>query len=262
MSCHLQPDRVGLMHPVAPKASVADFRILCMRFVPVAALFLAAAPAAFAQQSETARLRDCIDKIDKDAEGAYSDALTWLGQGSRPAARHCAALALIALGQEEEGAARLEELANAKDGGTLDARAVYLAQSGNAWLLAKRPEAAILTFTNAIKLKPQDAALRKDLARAHITLKHWEEAGEELNTALSLSPGDGEALRMRAMVLLNMDRLQEAWEDVELALKFAPKDVEAVVVRGDIREAMRNKGMRDPTGIDDAVDARPVIVGN
>jgi tetratricopeptide (TPR) repeat protein len=167
------------------------------------------------------------------------------------------------LGEEEEGAARLEELANAKDGGTLDARAVYLTQSGNAWLLAKRPEAAIVTFTNAIKLKPQDAALRKDMARAHITLRQWENAGESLNTALSLSPGDGEALRMRAMVLLNMDRLPEAWEDVELALKFSPKDVEAVLVRGDIREAMRKKGMRDPTGIDDPeTEARPVIVGN
>ena len=83
----------------------------------------------------------CIEKIDKDAEAAYQDGLSWLSRGNRPAARHCTALALIALGHEAEGAARLEELANAPDGGTLEERGVYLVQSGNAWLMAGMPDA-------------------------------------------------------------------------------------------------------------------------
>jgi tetratricopeptide (TPR) repeat protein len=234
-----------------------------MRLVSVAVLALAVAPAAFAQQGESARLKACIEKIDTDAEGAYQDALTWLGQGNRPMARQCAALALIGLKQEAEGAARLEELANAPDGGSLDARAVYLAQSGNAWLLARMPDAAVVTLTNAIKLKPDDAELRKDRGRAYIMLKKWEQAGEDFNSALNLSPGNGEALRLRALVLVKMERLQEAWEDVELALKFSPKDVDAAVLRGDIREAMRKKGMADPAGLDDpAPDVSPKVVGN
>ena len=224
---------------------------------------LAAAPAALAQQSEQARLQACMERIGEDAEAAYQDALTWLGSGNRPAARHCAALALIELGQEAEGAARLEELANAPDGGSLDMRAIYLAQSGNAWLLSRRPEAAVVTLTNAIKLKPNDAALRKDRARAHIMLKQWDDAGEDLNGALQLSPGgDAEALRMRALVLLKTDRLQEAWEDIDLALKLAPQEVDTVVLRGEIREAMRLKGMPDPAGLDEAEVRSPVVVGN
>jgi tetratricopeptide (TPR) repeat protein len=234
-----------------------------MRFIAVLAIGLAAASPAMAQDNEAQRLRDCIARIDTDAAAAYQDALTWMGKGNRPASRHCAALALIAMGQPAQGAARLEELANAADAGTLEARAIYLAQSGNAWIVAKNPEAAIVTLTNAIKLSPGDAALYKDRARASLILKQWDDAGEDLNTAVKLSPGDGEAFRLRALALLKLERYQDAWEDVELALKYSPKDVDAVVLRGDIREAMRKKGMNDPAGLDDTPEVRsPVVVGN
>jgi tetratricopeptide (TPR) repeat protein len=234
-----------------------------MRFITVLAIGLAAASPAMAQDNEAQRLRDCIARIDTDAAAAYQDALTWMGKGNRPASRHCAALALIAMGQPAQGAARLEELANAADAGTLEARAIYLAQSGNAWIVAKNPEAAIVTLTNAIKLSAGDAALYKDRARASLILKQWDDAGEDLNTAVKLSPGDGEAFRLRALALLKLERYQDAWEDVELALKYSPKDVDAVVLRGDIREAMRKKGMNDPAGLDDTPEVRsPVVVGN
>ena len=161
-----------------------------MRVLPFIALALAASPAAFAQKSESERLQNCIDKIDRDAEEAYQDGLTWLARGNRPGARQCTAMALIALGQEAEGAARLEELANATDGGSLDQRGVYLAQAGNAWLLAKMPDAAVVTLTNALKLRPRDGELRKDRARAYIMIKKWQEAGKDLDNSIELSPGE------------------------------------------------------------------------
>ena len=233
-----------------------------MRYVPVLALLLAASPA-FAQKSESDRLQACIDKIDSNAEEAYQDGLTWLATGNRPAARQCTAMALIALGQEAEGAARLEALANAPDGGSLDQRGIYLAQSGNAWLLAKMPDAAVVTLTNALKLRPRDGELRKDRARAYIMLQKWQDAGKDLDASIELSPGDAEAMRLRAYTLLKMERYQDAWTDVEAALKQAPKDVDAAVLRGDIREAMRKKGLPDPAGLyDEPRDQSPVVVGN
>lgn len=234
-----------------------------MRLIAVLFLGLAVSAPALAQENEGQRLKACIAKIDTDAAAAYQDALTWMGKGNRPAARHCAALALIEMGQPAQGAARLEELANAADAGSLEARTIYLAQSGNAWLVAKNPEAAIVTLTNAIKLSPNDAALYKDRARASLMLKQWDDAGEDLNTAVKLSPGDGEAFRLRALALLKLERYQDAWDDVELALKFSPKDLDAVVLRGDIREAMRKKGLNDPAGFNDGPEVRsPVVVGN
>jgi tetratricopeptide (TPR) repeat protein len=232
-----------------------------MRLVLVACLVLAPAAPAFAQ-TEQARLEQCIEKIDRDAEGAYQDGLTWLAVGNRPAARQCAALALIALGEEAEGAARLEELANAPDAGSSEMRAVYLAQSGNAWLMAGMPAEAVVTLTNALKLRPGDGELFKDRARAHVTLKQWTEAGDDLDRAIIQSSGDVESFRMRGHVRLKQGRLGEAWQDVEAAMKLAPTDVNVVVLRGDVREAMRREGMEDPAGLDQALEPRTRIVGN
>jgi tetratricopeptide (TPR) repeat protein len=232
-----------------------------MRVLIFVAFALIVAPAAFAQ-SENQQLQQCIDKIDKDPEGAYQDGLTWLSRGNRPAARHCTALALIALGQEAEGAARLEELANAPDAGGIEARGIYLAQSGNAWLLASMPDEAIVTLTNAIKLRPDDGELRKDRARAYVKKKKWEDAGKDLDAAIELSAGDAEAYRMRGTALLKMNRLEDAWSDVEMAIKLAPKDTGILLLRGDIREAMRVNGIDDPAGLDKAEEPRTRIVGN
>jgi Flp pilus assembly protein TadD len=244
------------MHPETSSRNVF------MRAAIVAALVLAA-PAAAAQQSEADRLQACLDRIDRDAEAAYQDGLAWMAAGNRPAARHCTALALIALGQEAEGAARLEQLANAKDGGSLEERGVYLAQSGNAWLLARMPDAAVVTLGNAIKLRPSDGELRKDRARAYIALKKWSEAGADLDASIQLSPGDGEAHRLRAFALLQVELFDGAWRDVEQALKLSPQDVEAAVLRGDIREAMRKKGLADPADQYQApLERSPVVVGN
>lgn len=217
-----------------------------MRFVLGAVLFLAAVPVVSAQQSEGSRLQACIQKIDTNPREAYDDGLAWIGVGARPAARQCTALALIALGQEAEGASRLEQLANDKDAGSLEQRAMYLSQAGNAWLLAKMPDAAILTLTNAMKLRPMDGELRKDRARAYVMLGKWREAGNDLDVAIEYSAGDTEALRLRAYSLYKMDRLTDAWDDVEKALKQLPQDTQTALLRGDIREAMRKKGLVDP----------------
>jgi tetratricopeptide (TPR) repeat protein len=236
-----------------------------MRPILLAATLLAGgpamAPSAFGQAapSESERHKACIAKIDADAKGAYEDALQWMtSSGDRPAARHCAALALIELGQPAEGAIRLEDLANAKDAGTIDARAVYLAQAGNAWLIAKQPEAAIVALTNAMKLKQRDNELLKDRARAFMMQKEWEDAGADLDSANQLAPRDAEALRLRATVLKELNRYDEAWSDISTALAIAPTDVKNVVVRGDIREAIRLAGMPDP--IDRAVSSQPDVV--
>ncbi len=232
-----------------------------MRYLAVACLLLAVSPAAFAQ-TEKDKLEQCLAQIDRDAEVAYQDGLTWLSKGNRPAARQCTALALIALGQEAEGAARLEELANAPDAGGIEERGVYLTQSGNAWLMAKMPAEAIVTLTNAMKLRPSDGELYKDRARAHVMLHHWKDAASDLDHAIQRSAADAEAYRMRGYALLKQGRLQEAWLDVEAAQKLAPKDVNVLVLRGDVREAMRAEGMDDPAGLDDASAPRARIVGN
>lgn len=197
-------------------------------------------------QSPSVRHAACIAKIDTDPESAYEDALAWMNIGAPRQARHCVAMALIGLGQYAEGAIRLEELANADDGGSLDARRVYLTQAGNAWLLAYAPEAALVALNNALKLAPRNADLRKDIGRAHLLMKSWDLAGKAFDEAIELAPEDAEALTLRGRALLEMGRLQDAWQDAEASLASDPTSVDAVVLRGDIREAMRREGLPDP----------------
>lgn len=222
-----------------------------MRWLVVAASMVVLAPVATAQSAAMQkRLNACIDKIDDDPDEAYEDALQWAGERGPPEARQCVALALIGKKRYEEGAFRLETLANDKDAGGLDTRALYLAQAGNAWLLAGAPEASIVALTNAMKLTPKDSGLFIDRARAQIVLKNWDEATKDLDSAVRLSPGNSEALGMRAHVRLNVGRLDDAWTDVTAAMRQAPKNVDLLVMRGQIREAMRAKGMKDPEGLE------------
>ena len=161
-----------------------------------------------------------------------------------PGARQCVALALIALGQEDEGAARLEELANASDGGTMEQRALYLTQAGNAWLVAGAPEAAVVTLTNALKIMPNEPNLLVDRASAQILLGKWPEAIKDLDKALEALPGLAAAHQLRAEARLNMNDLEPALADVKAAMAAEPDNIDTLVLRGRIREAIRLSEVR------------------
>ena len=205
----------------------------------IASLVMAQSASQKFDAAEAERLEACVAKIETDPEDAYEDGLAWLYQGNRPGARQCTALALIALDRPDEGAARLENLANAPDGGTLEQRAGYLVQAGNAWLQAGAPEAAIVTLTNALKIMPDTPDLLIDRASAHILLEEWDTAIKDLDRALTLAPNTAIAHHMRAETRLNMDDLELALQDVEAAMAADPENIDTLVLRGQIREAMR-----------------------
>ncbi|MEQ8301207.1 MAG: tetratricopeptide repeat protein [Hyphomonas sp.] len=214
-----------------------------LAFAAVSYALLQSVSAEFAQ-TEATRLNACIAHIDENAEEAYEDALAWSFEGNRPGARQCVALSLIALGQEAEGAARLEELANASDGGTLEQRALYLTQAGNAWLVAGAPEAAIVTLSNALKIIPNDPNLLVDRASAHIMLDQWTQAISDLDAALESSPGFGTAHHLRAEARLNTGDLDLALSDVKAAMTAEPDNIDTLVLRGRVREAIRLSEVR------------------
>ena len=191
------------------------------------------------ERAEQERLNQCIELVDEDPEAAYEESLRWLGEGAVPPARHCNALAMIGLENYKEGAARLEELANAPDAGGTGDRALYLAQSGNAWLSAGYPDAAITTLTNALKLAPNDGDVHQDRAAAYLMKDEWEKAITDLDTSLEKNPNDIEALRFRARAFLNLDRLDRAEADMSKALLLDNTNIDTLVLRGDIREAKR-----------------------
>lgn len=204
-----------------------------------AALFLQQSIGAELAAAEAAKLEACVEKIETDPEEAYEDALAWTFEGNRPGARQCTALALIALGNVEEGAVRLENLSMASDGGTIEQRAVYLSQAGNAWLQIGAAEAAAVSFSEALRLMPNENDLLLDRAGAYMLIDKWDEAMADLNAAIANAPGDALAHQMRAEVHLNKDALELAMKDVETSMAANPTNIDTLVVRGRVREAIR-----------------------
>ena len=189
--------------------------------------------------AEQDRLEACLAKIETDPEDAYEDGLAWTYQGNRPGARQCTALALIALGHAAEGADRLQSLANATDGGTLEQRAAYLSQAGNAWIQAEDPDAALEAFTGALKIAPDAPELLLDRASAHLLLENYDEAIEDLDAVILRVPGHGDALQMRGEAWLAKGDPDKAMADVLLAMEADPENVDTLVLRGRVREALR-----------------------
>lgn len=207
-------------------------------FAAGTALMMQSAGAELAK-AEEARLEACVAKIEVDPENAYEDALAWTFEGNRPGARQCTALALIELGNYETGADRLVALANSTDGGTLEQRAVYLSQAGQAWIMAGAPEQAAVAFTDALKLAPGTVDLLLDRASAYMMTEDWDKALPDLDLALANSPGFGPAHQLRAEVHLNKHSYDLAMRDVEAAMAADPKNIDTLLVRGRVREAMR-----------------------
>jgi tetratricopeptide (TPR) repeat protein len=190
-------------------------------------------------KAEEARLEACVEKIETDPENAYEDGLAWSFEGNRPGARQCTALALIALGNLETGAQRLQALASAPDGGSMEQRALYLSQAGHAWLQAGAPEAAIVSFSDGLKFAPGTTDLLLDRATAYIVTEKWDEALSDLDFALANSPGNPTAHQLRAEVHLNKRAYDLAMRDVNDAMAADPKNIDTLLVRGRVREAIR-----------------------
>ena len=203
-----------------------------------AALMMQSAGAEIAK-AEDARLQACVDKIETDPENAYEDGLAWSFEGNRPGARQCTALALIALGNYETGAERLESLATSSDAGTMEQRALYLSQAGHAWIQAGAPEVAVVSFSDALELAPGTVDLLLDRATAYILLTEWDKALSDLDLALANSPGYGPGHQLRAEVHLEKRAYDLAMRDVEAAMQADPSNIDTLVVRGRVREAIR-----------------------
>lgn len=190
-------------------------------------------------QEEEERLRACIEKIEHSPEEAYEDGLAWQGAGSRPQARYCVAMAMLALGYSIEGAQRLEKLSKDRDAGSVDDRVKYLVRAGNAWLVAGIPKNAETVFDSAIKLRAGDKELHKDRASARLAQRRWRDAEADLIRALEISSNDSEALMMRAKARFGLRAYKTALADIEKAHAIDQENIDILVLRGDIREAIR-----------------------
>jgi len=188
----------------------------------------------------------CLERIAEDNELAYEEALIWQDEGGGRRAKHCVAMALYALGHEDEAAFRLDALAIASDGGTKLMRADFYAEAANFWLVDRQADRAYKSATEGLKLRKDHIELRIARARAYAMLERYDYAETDLTSVLSLSPGHADALRYRADAKMKQGRLSEAKIDIESSLRADPTKVETALLRGHINEAIRLDGLPKP----------------
>jgi tetratricopeptide (TPR) repeat protein len=186
---------------------------------------------------------DCMRQVDKDAAQAFETANSWAERGGGFPARHCGALALLKLGQNEQAATRLEQLAADMAHGEADLSVDALAQAGQAWLLARKPERAYAAQTAALKLRPRDADLLIDRAITLAEAKNYWEAIDDLNKAIEIDPRRADAHVLRASAYRYVDSLELASEDLARALTLEPRNLDALAERGIVRRLTN-----DPNG--------------
>ncbi len=214
----------------------------------LAALALGVTPfgvaAARAQSSPAEQERayqDCmILARDAPADGLES-AMSWAARDGGNGARHCAAVALIELGQYREAAQRLERLAaDLRDTDLRDTENAALSlgvlvQAGQAWILAGDTTRAHAVQSAALDIAPDNVELLLDRAITRATAKNYRAAVDDLTRALDLAPGRPDVLVLRASAYRTFDALDLAQADITLALTRAPDSPDALLERGMLR---------------------------
>jgi tetratricopeptide (TPR) repeat protein len=202
-----------------------------MRSLP---LIVAVLPLAFAlaeegkkRDPEAAQLyQHCVQLARNSPDEGWQEGSAWSSMGGGEPARHCVAIALINMRQFEEGATRLERLAdNSEESEHI--RAGMLAQAGQAWLLAKQPDNAYRVQSKALELVPDAPDLLVDRSQSQAEQKNYQGALADLDQALRVAPGRADALAFRAAAKRLLGDLDGAKADVAQALASDGNNQEA-----------------------------------
>ncbi len=177
----------------------------------------------------------CLNMSRDDPEGAIAFAQRWEREGGGEPARHCAAWALLGMGDAERAADQLERLARGSQASGA-ARAALYGQAAQAWMMAGDANRAFAAVTIALTMQPNDPDLYTDRAVSLAALRRHMDALRDLDRALEIDPERAETLVFRAAALRAIERPQEAMESAERALVLAPDNPEALLERGILRQ--------------------------
>jgi len=185
------------------------------------------------------RHQACIQAIAADPEAAFEEALVWRHQAGGWPAEHCVSLALIALGQVEDGADRLRAAAEGAISATNRSRAIMFGQAGDAYLDAQIDDKALAAFSRGIDFDPADPGLRRGRAEAAMAGADYEAAADYAGEAIAVDASDPEAHRLRGEARLAIGDITGADSDMRTARTLAPEDIDILLLRGQINEARR-----------------------
>ncbi len=199
-----------------------------------------------AREQQELAYQDCMILARAAPAEGFDSALAWASLDGGAGARHCAAVALIGLGQYRAAAQRLERLAADLRAGNAALSLDVLVQAGQAWILAGDNTRAHAVQSAALGLDPDNVELLLDRSITLATAKNYWEAVDDLNRALELAPARPDLLTLRASAYRYLDAFDLAREDLALALSRAPNNPDALLERGMLRRLAGDEaGARD-----------------
>lgn len=203
--------------------------------LPAAAQHLKPMPDLASTPDEIQRYQECLKTAEKTPEQGFEAAMQWRDTSGSNAAKQCVAVAMFYMGEPDEAADRLEQLAVSMKAAPPELRARLLSQAGTAWSVAGNLERANAAITTAIQMAPSLADLYVDRSMVLAQAKNYWEAIDDLNKALDIQPGYGIALAFRAAAYRYVDSLDLAEQDANEAVRVAPEIPEGWLERGIIR---------------------------
>nr|WP_298798273.1 tetratricopeptide repeat protein [uncultured Acetobacter sp.] len=184
---------------------------------------------------------DCMAMVEEDPFGARDYAQDWMKHGGDREARHCRALSLLELGDEQDAAQELDDLVrNAPPSGpesSASLRAVMAEEAAEAWLSAGNPSGALNIVGYGLSIRPGDTNLQLAKARA---LLDQGNAGAVVPDLTSLVARGAEAPPEAFVLLASAERrlgqLDKATQHITQAIQREPENAAALLERGIIRE--------------------------
>jgi len=177
---------------------------------------------------------ECVAMVSRNPRAAEQKAREWQTHGGGAVAMHCNALALTALKRYDEAAHLLDALSRNREFPGQD-RADLADQAGNAWLLAGKPDEAILSFNTALAAEPNDIETLADRARARALARDWKGAEADLSAAIVQDQNRADLLVERANLRWALGRKADAATDVVRALELYPDYPPALIERGKMK---------------------------
>ncbi len=192
-----------------------------------------------AEVDNAATYAECMVQAKENPEAGYVRAVRWRDLGGAEAAEHCAATAIMGMGQYKEAAERLEKLSrNSRLNAVLQAQ--LLGQATQGWLLANEPARAEAVASSALALQPDNPDFRIDRAQAMAARGDYQSAINDLDKALSLDSSREDAYVFRASAKRFLEDFAGATADVGEALKLDPWHVDGLLERGILSRLKNN----------------------
>ncbi len=178
---------------------------------------------------------DCLLLAKRAPDQAVESAAAWEKQGGGDAARHCKALGLIYMGQNEDGALELERIAETMPQEKAQIGADLFAQAAQAWIRAGKPQMALHDQNEGLKLQPKSVELLIDRAMTYGNAGMYFESLEDLNTAAGLAKDRPDIYAYRAAAYRHLQNPNMAMDNVAQALNLQADYAPALLERGKLK---------------------------